>query len=212
MHHADVVRQGDGERVRRLHAARDAIADLPSVSPVLELAAAAGSSAVRAKFGRPARVRISRGAIDASWWALLGELAHELAHLVDPHERRDRALAASAGIPLVLWLGALVVVSNPWHESSATAAFAVWIAGWPVVAMSGWWFARVNGQVELHADRMAAKLLGSAEPVRAMVNRFDALDSQRSRSHRFFARLTHPSPTRRRLALQDPEGAQSRHT
>jgi len=162
------------------------------------------SHAAAANRGRRARIWISRAAIVASGEVLLGTLAHEIAHVLDPHDRKDRALsrigfctlAAPAAFALVIYPSIAEAQGAP-----RSFVFAAWFAGWIPFLAAIAWSSRISHRRELRADRTAAQLLGNAEPVLAMIDRNAAVEATYGPVDRLNARRTHPAPARRRRAL-----------
>jgi Zn-dependent protease with chaperone function len=78
---------------------------------------------------------------------------------------------------------------------------AIWLAGWLAWWCAGCWVRSLNHRIELRADRTAVQLLGSAEPVFAMLERLHDIRADHNRRQRIEAWFTHPTPERRRRAL-----------
>ena len=198
------ARLGDEER---LHAVKRAFAEIrrDDVAVELELADGAVSSASRGRPGRPPRLSISRKAVDAGLAALLGDVAHEYAHLLDPHHWRDTALQVVGWMALML--AAIVAVTvYPLIAEPGTpvqAVFAVWFAGWPILLAAFYWKAHFSYRIELRADRTAADLLGDVAPMLVMVDRLAGVRAGYGRMQRLLARSSHPDPARRRRALTE---------
>lgn len=196
------ARPGDKERVQ---AVKRAYAEIcrDDVVVELELADGAVSSASRGRPGRPPRLSISRQAVDAGPAALLGDVAHEYAHLLDPHHWRDTALQVVGWTALML-AAIVAVMVYPLIAEPGTpvqAVLAVWLAGWPILLSAFCWKAHFSYQIELRADRTAADLLGDVTPMLVMVDRLAGVRAGYGRMQRLLARSSHPDPARRRRAL-----------
>lgn len=199
----DVVSTGRDELPLQLRAAADELGvDADVDLTVSDGPVSHGEAAGRR--GRRARIEISRDAITAGWLVLRGTLAHELAHVRDPLERRDRvlrlAVVTALGAPA---LGALMIYPTLAPPGvSRSLVVAVWFAGWPLLLATLAGAACVSHRRELRADRTAAQLLGDTAPVLAMIDRVPPVMAAYSTVGRLHARLTHPDPARRRRALR----------
>ena len=106
---------------------------------------------------------------------------------------------------LVAWLVGAIA---PWYDRAHSLLWlGFWLAGILLIGagmcLEGW----LSHRRELRADALAAKLLGDAGPVLAMLKDSCAKHERLGRAARLSALLTHPSPTRRRTALlADPRG------
>lgn len=201
---ADVSEQRDSDtpRIEHVQGVLRRIAPDRAL-PVVEVTDETGSSARRASFGRPDLIAMSRATIDLGGAPLDGEVAHELAHLIDPHGARDWRLVAASFVLQPAGLAASLY--NGIHHTLSRAAgsgLLLWAAGTVVSAAGLWWFVRINRAAEFRADRIAAELLGGAAPVVAMVERVHVRYVARSRTQRFISLMTHPHPARRRAALE----------
>lgn len=189
----------------RLRAATAVIADIRrDVSPVVTLTDERSSRTARETRRRPARIWVSRDAVDGAITVLGGEVAHEYAHLIDPLHRRDTALRVAP--VFVVGPIAATAVTFPQLQPGAPdwLIVAIWMTGLLLGALLALWIRHVSHRVELRADRTAVELLGSVEPVLAMLERFDGLRADQGLPQRIQAWLTHPSPDRRRRALTAP--------
>lgn len=162
-------------RMQRVHQALDLVgADRSAVE--IRIDETAGASA------RPSHGVISVGrAADGPDDELHGIVAHEYAHIIDPHLRRD------------LMLRTLPVLA-------AFAAMAAVLAVGIMVTMAAM-VAPVSRRAEYRADATAAKLLGGIGPVVAMLERIVADDRTRGRRPSMRP-LTHPAPKRRIRCLR----------
>ena len=159
------------------------------------------SQVARGRRGRPPRLWVSREAVDASGIAF--ELAHEYAHVVDGEHVRDTTLKLAGWIVLALAAvsGTMVYPSLAPATTPPSTILAVWLAGWLAWWSAGCWVRSLNHRIELRADRTAAELVGSVEPVLAMHERLDDVRAGHNRRQRIQAWFTHPTPARRRGAL-----------
>lgn len=196
---------GDAQRLAKIDAVLHEIAG-DDILPRVALTDSADSCVLPGIRGRRARLWVSRRTVDAGPVALRGELAHEYAHLVDPRHWHD-ALIAIAGwavfslLAFTGWATPMVLTSTRPADISIVGIVTLWSAGWLCIACGCWWFTRITHRRELRADRTAAQLLGSVDPVLVVIDRVRAVHRQRPRLQRAFARLTHPDPEERREAL-----------
>ncbi len=177
----------------------------PSVPrPLVRLTDSPGSWAMPGRLRARPRLWISRATVDAGPLALSGEVAHELAHLVEP--RRDRSATMPLGAALSLSALSFTVISLPQRISTGSPALwalaPAWLVSVAAAAAAVWLVCRVNHAREFRADRTAARLLGSTAPVRTMLTRIEADYVAQPWRHRLASRLTHPDPARRLRALQ----------
>jgi hypothetical protein len=191
----------DAARLRRIQAVFEQIA-CTDVTPLFDLTSSPISRASRGWFGRQPRIWISREAADTD---PRGDVGHEYAHLLDQGLRRDTVLQATGFTVLGLaGITATIVYPLEIARDSARpleAALAVWLTGWLALVAAVCWAAYFSYRIELRTDRIAAELFGSADPLLAMLDRFDVVRSGYGWRQRAVARLTHPSPDCRRRAL-----------
>lgn len=194
---------GDTARLRAATAIVDEIAR-DDVVPVVTLTGDRCSRAARQSRRRPARILVSREAVDAGTTVLRGEVAHEYAHLIDALHRRD--MTQRSAIVCVVGPLAVAAAMFPGLRPGAPGwlLVALWLTGLLLGAAIALWTRHVSYRIELRADRAAVELVGSVEPVVAMLDRFDGLRADHGRRQRIQAWLTHPSPERRRRALTAP--------
>ena len=172
--------------------------------PAISLTDKPVSTAYPARGWRAARIEIRReAAVSRCADALRGEIAHEYAHVLDPAGARQFALTLLAFEIGALGLaGWLVGAIAPWYDRAHSLLWlGFWLAGILLIGagmcLGGW----LSHRRELRADALAAKLLGDAGPVLAMLEDSCAKHERLGRAARLSALLTHPSPTRRRTAL-----------
>ena len=194
--------RGDEARLRAVAEILDELrGDGPA--PVVMLSGERSSRAARARRGRPPRLWVSREAIDVGGSALRGEVAHEYAHVVDGAHVRDTILKVAGW--MVLAVGAVSGTMAYPSLAPATAppltVLAVWLGGSLAWGCAGCWVRSRNHRIELRADRAAAELLGSVDPVLAMHERLHDVRAGHKRRRRIQAWFTHPTPSRRRRAL-----------
>jgi Zn-dependent protease with chaperone function len=181
-------------------------------TPAVALTDKPRSTAYPARPWRPARMEIrremaARGPTDA----LRGEIAHEYAHVLRPDTWRHlffTLLSTEIGaIGVAAWLiGAVGPWLDPAHRAHAALYLAFSLAGMLLICAGVYCSARASHRRELHADALAAELLGEAGPVLAMLAESAARHEQFGRMARFCALLTHPSPARRRRELLGATG------
>jgi predicted Zn-dependent protease len=132
-------------------------------------------------------------------------VAHEYAHLLDPHDARNRLFVFIALASIALWIGVLRICA----DIASAVLLGVWCAGWPTVAGALWCVARIHHSAELRADRTGAQLLGDSRPVLVMLECVASRHITLSAGQRMCTRLTHPAPERRRRALLGVSGDRS---
>lgn len=201
---AKVVAPERADRARR-RAVAEIIDELceDGPAPVVMLSGERSSQAARARRGRPPRLWVSREAVDAGGIALRGEIAHEYAHIVDGEHVRDTGLKLAGWLVLALAAvsASMVYPSLAPATASPLAVVAVWLGGWLAWGCAGCWVRSCNHRIELRADRTAAELLGSVDPVLTMHERLHDVRACHNRRQRIQAWFTHPTPSRRRRAL-----------
>lgn len=193
---------GDTARLRAATAIVDEIAR--EIVPEVMLTENSCSRAARHSRRRPARIFVSREAVDAGTTVLRGEVAHEYPHLIDALHRRDMT-QRSAIVCVVGPFAIAAVWSAVWlPRGPGWLLVALWLTGLLLGTAIALWTRHVSYRIELRADRAAVELVGSVEPVVAMLDRFDGLRADHGLPQRIQAWLTHPSPERRRRALTAP--------
>jgi hypothetical protein len=108
-------------------------------------------------------------------------VAHEYAHVIDTHERRDRAVTSGAVTFLTLVVIAMLMLSRPGAiaASGGAPAVAVVVAGWGCWVLAAALRACVARRAEYRAD---ATLFSCGQPTRSA--------SCRLRPYRHFGRRT----------------------
>ena len=176
----------------------------PAPTPLVRLTDSPGSWAMPGLLGTRPRMWVSRATIDAGPLALSGEVAHELAHFVEPH--RDRRATLMLAAALLLSALSFTVFSLPQRIFAGPpplwALAVAWLASLAGAAAAVWLVCQVNHEREFRADRTAVRLLGSAAPVVTMLTRTEADYIALAWRHRLASRLTHPDPARRLRALE----------
>lgn len=194
--------QRDAQRLVRVERM---LARVPGEWPNLKLSLtdSAGSKILTLPH-RPPHLLVSRTAADAHDQALLGELAHELAHLDDPIARtlRRQAIAGMAALlAIALMLLIMHVVVGDSTPIARIVQSVLWLAAWLAIAASALWLQRCGHRIEYRADQRAAHVLGDVTPVLAMLERAHFDHERLSRMARLGSRITHPTPTARQHAL-----------
>ena len=172
--------------------------------PLVRLTDSPGSWVIPGLLGASPRMLISRATVDAGPLALRGEIAHEVAHLVEP--RRGRRAKLTLAAALMLSALSFTAISFPQRISAGEPSVWLMAGAWLVSLLAAggavWLVCCVNHAREFRADHTAARLLGSTTPVLAMLTRIEADYVQLPWRHRFLSRLTHPDPARRARALE----------
>lgn len=152
--------------------------------------------------GRPGDIRIGRATARGPHGLLEEVVRHECEHILDPHARRDHALAllgiVSAAIPMLVLLA--LMRPGGTADGSVLASIAVWAVAAPGVAFTSW----VKRRQELRVDRRAAEAIGRPNAMMAMLEELRAEQRRRRGGQRIVELLgwmTHPSPQRRIDAL-----------
>lgn len=176
-------------RMQRVHQALDLVgADRSAVE--VRIDETAGASA------RPSHGVISVGrAADGPDDELHGIVAHEYAHIIDPHLRRDLILRTLPVLAAFATMAAVLATARPTTMSWQPLA----IVG--IMITMAAMVAPVSRRAEYRADATAAKLLGGIGPVVAMLERIVADDRTRGRRPSMRP-LTHPAPKRRIRCLR----------
>lgn len=198
---AAVMRQGDSERLEKVHAVLGELwVDEPPPRVILS---DAGASRVRFwARGQPAHLVVCRQAIDAGPDELRGELAHEYAHVIDPAIRGEKLLGGLAGALLAIaapYIAYFVLGVRP----NTVADYWIGLGIQCVIVMTIFQCssALVSRPRERRTDAAAADLLGSAYPVFAMLRRIHAYHIGRPLYYRVATHLSHPDPANRISAL-----------
>ena len=195
---------GDPERRARVQACLQPIV-VGRCVPVVALTGRRGSWANKLPWCQP-RIFVSRRSVDeAAADALSGEVAHEYAHVLaareSDQERLELALQLSI-FPLGIagLISALIAIRPPIaphpHSWAPLIEFLAVVAVVLASLFVATWFSR---RQELRADRRAAELLGSPDPVIAMLRRIQA---QHPVEPWWLAIWTHPLTATRIKALQ----------
>jgi len=201
---ADRPQAGDQERLERIWSELRPLLVAGHPVPTVVLRDAPTSTSLCIPGRRP-RLVIRRGLLEQpSAEALRGELGHEYSHTFKPPTATVVVVALAA--LLLAEFATLMITASPHAPLRAISLVISWVvtaAGTNVLIL---WLSR---REELRADRHAARLLGSAEPVIAMLEQVQAdsralgVDADRGRlSDRLFA--THPPVEARIRALSRP--------